>query len=336
MENLSKLKVLGAGLACIDLIRYGKNEFTDLGGTAVNVISTLSLLGYDASFLYVDYKGKDSKYLKEEIIKRKIRLIQFTSSKLDAPRIVEYLDNGRHRFYTTCPECGKKLNEIQLPKLKHIEEHIKEIGEVNLFYFDRISAGIKWLAEQNTNGWNFYEPNSTRLYNTLLENSQYADILKLSADRIPINYIEKLKMDIGVLGPKLLIVSLGSNGLKYSIKQKDGNLSDWIYLEMRENVKVIDSSGAGDFLASVFLYYFLKEYPYYTEYLDVAKVTKFLSYAQSVASISCKFIGAQGILESVEGVNILNFLLNSCVEKMENKSLNFSKNCCGICKLKLL
>lgn len=333
MKNLSKLKVLGAGLACIDLIRYEKKESTALGGTAVNVISALSLLGYDASFLYADYRGKDSKYLKEEILKRKIRLIQFVSSTLDAPRIVEYLDNGRHRFYTTCPECGKKLNEIQLPELRHMKEQIKEIGDVNLFYFDRISTGIKWLSEQNSNGWNFYEPNSTRIYNTLLANSKYADILKLSADRIPNNYIEKLRLEIGVVGPKLLIVSLGPSGLKYSIKQKNGTMSDWIYLEMRENVDVVDSSGAGDLLASIFIYYFLKEYPYYSEILDEAKVTQFLSYAQSVAPMSCKFVGAQGILESVEGVTSLNLLLNSSVEKVEGKLLKFPKDCCRICKL---
>ncbi len=333
MKDSLKLKVLGAGLACIDLIRYEKKESSALGGTAVNVISTLSLLGYDASFLYADYKGKDSEYLKAEILKRKIRLIEFASSTLDAPRIVEYLDNGRHRFYTTCPECGKKLNEIQLPELRHVKEQIKEIGEANLFYFDRISAGIKWLAEQNSNGWNFYEPNSTRLYNTLLANSKYADILKLSADRIPNNYIEKLRVEIGLMGPKLLIVSLGPSGLKYSIKQKNGSMSDWVYLDMRENVEVVDSSGAGDLLASIFLYFFLKEYPYYAEILDEAKVTKFLLDAQSVAPISCKFVGAQGILESVEGVASLNLLLNSSVKKIERESLNYHQNCCRVCKL---
>jgi len=327
--NIKEIKILGAGLSCIDIIKTDK-EYIMLGGTAANVVSILSLLGVQASFLQAKYIGEDGVWLNNEMKKRKVKVINFNHCKIEAPRFVEYLKNGEHYFITLCPECGKKLNVLKLPQISHIKNTYAPDNTLNLFYYDRVSDGIKWLLENNDCGWNFYEPNSFRVYDTFLKNVRTANIVKLSDERISNKYAEKLKEDLGNSAVQLMIVSLGPIGLKYTHKQQLGNMSEWQYIYTDEMEDVVDSAGAGDWLTAVFLYYFLRVYPYFVDKLDNNILKDCLVKAQKMAALTCLFIGAQGILEDELGIKQINCFLENTVEILKPSRISSTE--CDYCK----
>ncbi len=313
--DVNKLKILGAGLSCIDIIkqRNQKDQFF-MGGTAANVISALALMGINCSFIQPNYLGKDGRWLKNAMGKRNIAVINCCDTSCDAPRIAEELENGRHCFKTICPVCGKNMLSLKLPQTNHVKKIASSFDEINLFYFDRISSGIKWIEENNKKGWNCYEPNSFRNYKVLVTNAKEADILKVSNERCSDENIEKLKNDLSDGKTKLLIISLGGEGVKYSYKNANGQMSDWIYIKSQDGRLVFDSAGAGDWMTAAFLYEFIKTYPYRTARIDKKVLDICMHKAEKIASFTCSYLGAQGVMENKEALDYIGRLLGCEME----------------------
>lgn len=323
------MNIVAGGLACLDIVKIEDREVIMLGGTAINVTSILSMLGEGCSFLCAAYNGEIKNQFRNEFEKRNINIIEFTYSKKTVPRIIENIECENHMFEIVCPKCKRKLCEIILPTEKQIEK--LQINEkYNLLYFDRISSGIKKMLTQSNAGWKMYEPNSVRKYDVLLHNARLMNIIKISADRIPKKYIENIVHDLNESDVKLIIVSLGMDGLKFSIRM-EGQLSNWHYLSSYKQGKVIDTSGAGDWLTGIFLFKFLKEYPTMENDIDIKDVIDILKLAQKVAALSCSYIGAQGLLYDGDGVQKLNDILNSKLKKLEFESyVNYGCSHCWI------
>ncbi len=323
------MKVLTCGLACFDIIKDNGKEVFMLGGTAANVVSILSKLGANASYLFPRYNNGIDEQFRYEFDKRNIELIEFATSRKPIPRIIENLENGKHKFEIICPKCNNKLINVILPTEAHICKLNIEY-DFNLFYYDRISAGIKVINLLNKDGWNMYEPNSSRSYNTLLQNAKSADILKISGDMIPQTTVDRLINDLSDGKTKIVIVTLGKKGVKFSTRLK-GELSDWSYISVQENTVVKDTSGAGDWLSAIFLYNFLKKYTKKSINIEKDDIEHFLKEAQEIAAMSCMYTGAQGMLYSEDGVNELNSKLSLSIEKIEATTLkNGFCTYCGI------
>ena len=95
---------------------------------------------------------------------------------------------------------------------------------------------------------------------------------------------------------QLIIISQGHNGLKYSLKAHDGTFGEWVHLKPCQIDNIVDTSGAGDWLAASFLWYFLRMFPKAQDYLPPDIIKQLLIDSQIIAAYSCLYLGAQGIL----------------------------------------
>ena len=324
-----KIKVWGAGFACVDIIKCNEHEEIMPGGTAANVLSILALLGFPAVYVGVEYKDELGQWLNSALKKRGLKILNFARSNVAAPRVIETLDiSGRHAFKTVCPICGKELAKIILPTARHIGlPIIQGIKATNLFYYDRFSEGIKLLLLQNQNGWNFYEPNSCRVFNTFLEAARATHILKFSQDKVPHVYIERLITELQESKIQLLIISMGKEGFRFSYRGADGLLGDWIYVSASEVDFTVDDSGAGDWMTAVFIFFFLQEYPFFTNHLNGDSIWKILDISKKIAAYKCGFLGAQGILHDQRALRELQLKYQLNIPEVIDEEYRSSGEC---------
>ena len=322
------ISVLGAGFSCIDIIKNGNKEELLLGGTAANVLSVLCQLGMQVTFLSASYDDALGIWLRDALMRRGIQVVNFVESHLPVPRVIELLDpDGKHTFKTVCPICGKGLVKTVLPTTSQVVHLNDEVKKVNLFYYDRISEGIKKIAALNHTGWNFYEPNSCRVYKTFRDVAQISNILKFAADRIPKPYIQSLLEDMQTSAVQLIIISNGEAGFRFSYRDSTGRLCDWIDVAAVAAMNIVDDSGAGDWLTASFLYAFLQEYPCFTEQLDGEKVRNMLESAKKVATFNCGFVGAQGVFKNEAALRKLNEYFGWNLRMINDSVCSFEGDC---------
>lgn len=297
-QKNSNLVVLGAGFACLDIVKHQNEESLMLGGTAANVLTVLSLLGIRTKFLTAKYAGASGKWIREALARRKVECVFFSETGKNVPRIIEDLNKGKHLYYTVCPACGKNLVKCNLPSAAQIEKlNMCYHTPPNIFFFDRLSEGIKKYALENKTGWNVYEPNSCRMFSNLMNGVKVSHIVKYSEERISSKITERIMQEIHETKVVLLIVTLGANGLKFVYRKETGEFSGWNYLAAEPIENIWDSSGCGDWLTAIFLYLLLEKYPYYNAHLDQQYLNRILEEAQKYAVKNCFYVGAQGMLK---------------------------------------
>lgn len=327
MKN-SDLFVLGAGFACLDIIRLSKEKIVMLGGTAANVLSILSLLGMRTEFLIAKYGGQSGERIEREFKSRGVKCISFINTKNPAPKVIEGIESGKHFFSSVCPKCGQNLVRCSLPTLKQVVKIENQYNKSpNVFFFDRISEGIRECAKQNRAGWNVYEPNSCRMYTNLINGIRVANIVKYSEDRISASVTENVIRDIRNTDVVLLIVTMGKGGIKYIYRMKTGEFSDWNYIAAAQVGDVIDSSGSGDWLTALFIYKLLKRYPNYTLHLDKQYIEQILIEAQRYAAQNCFFVGAQGMLREQNIVDKINSEVDGNMQKIYDTPVDWRYDC---------
>ncbi len=334
MEN--NLSVLGAGFACLDIIRTQDAELAMLGGTAANVVTILSLLGLKTEFLTAKYDGLSGKFIENAFKGRGVKCVFFMDTKTQVPKVIEGITEGKHFFVTVCPKCGKDLIKCNLPSLRQIKKNANQYEKTpNVFFFDRMSEGIKECISQNRHGWNVYEPNSCRMYPSLLHGIGTADIVKYSEDRISAKITDRIIRDINNTNAVLLIVTMGEMGLKYAYRNETGEFSAWNHIPALPVDKVVDSSGSGDWLTAVFLYLFLKKYPNCTTNLSGKYIAQCLAQAQRYAARNCLFAGAQGMLKDQKMIDKINDELKVKISKISAPAIDWNYSC-GYCYRELL
>ena len=333
MDN-EKLSILGAGFSCVDIVKKDGREELLPGGTAANVLSILSKLGLHTTFLCANYCDELGVWLKESLIRQGVKIVNFTDSHQPAPRIIELLsNNGKHVFKTTCPKCGKSLVKTVLPNQSHVTQSVvDEVRNCNLFYYDRLSEGIKEIAYLNRRGWNFFEPNSCRVYRPFINAAKYANIIKFAEDRVPKSYTDLLLNDLQESAVQLIIISNGESGFRFSIRDETKMLCNWIYVNAAEANSIVDSSGAGDWMTAVFLYRFLGTYPLFVDQLDRKKICSMLESAKQVAAFSCGYLGAQGIFKEKPALKQMETLFGLNLSISDSPPYSISGEC-QYCKM---
>lgn len=325
------MKVLGAGFACVDLIKGITRSHISLGGTAANVLTILSQLGFETKFLTAEYAGEIDDWYRNALQTRQISPIYFQKSKKRLSVIIEDIDpnNNTHFFRTSCSNCKNSFMNVILPSYKKAENLMPEMDNCNLLFYDRFSSGINYLANINKKGWNMYEPNAFRMYVNLLSGCQSSDIVKFSSERIPDRICEQLLHDLIDTRVKIMIVTMGQAGLRFIVKKNSG-WGKWNYLPSIDSENVVDTAGAGDWLTAGFLYELLSEYPV-VQTIAQEKLIEKLKKAQLLATAACGFTGAQGMLKDPKGIEHLSLITGADFWLIRDKDIDVKINCpvCG-------
>ena len=335
MDMKNKIvSIMGAGFNCVDIIQYGKNIQSALGGTAANVTSILSCFNQNSTFLYTDYKGKWGEWLKHEFTNRNVNLLTISTSNKPAPRVIESLDirTGKHSFFSTCPVCGRKISYCSLPQKGNIKEKIiSQAKQTNVFYYDRSSSGIKHIVDNHFCGWNYYEPNTCRNYQSFINTAKASDILKFSIGRIYDSYMNRILKDLQESRVCIVISTMGQNGFYFAYRKTSGILSDWIRIDPVKVDYVVDDTGAGDWFTAVFLLLFLRCYPEYIETINPELLYEILDVSRTVAAIKCAFLGVHGIFEDQKTKKYLEELLDIRIQSYKEAPLEWGNGChlCG-------
>lgn len=93
------MKVLGAGFACVDLIKGTIRSHISLGGTAANVLTILSQLGFETKLLTAEYAGGIEDWYKNALQIRQISPIYFQKSKKRLSVIIENIDSNDNAHF---------------------------------------------------------------------------------------------------------------------------------------------------------------------------------------------------------------------------------------------
>lgn len=301
-----KKSIEGCGFSCIDYIKKDALTIADVGGTCANVLSILSFLGWNSMIWLPGYEDRTLyNWLKE----RGVVSNEYVKTGKGIPIILQLCDKEKgHSFYTKCPKCGKRFAESSVPSKKQVGD---QMPTADVFFCDRISEGVLERSARTVSngGISMYEPNGLRFYNQLLDACRNFSIIKFSNDKIPENWGERLRADLIEEQTKLLIITEGKHGLRFSYRKTEKEFSTWFHLKVSHIEEGRDSSGAGDWLTAAFLYYFIMSKDHVSNLFAYEEIKKSLEAAMELAALSCKEIGAQGILHSQECIGVMEEIL---------------------------
>lgn len=299
------MKMLGAGLACLDIINEAKKISVMNGGTCANVLTVFAQLGEEATMLLPKYSNdiqNDEFYLTFK--KLNVSLLFYGDTKQKIPRIVEtYDDCFGHVFYTKCPQCNKDLIKNRFVSCREIKALADMFREYDVFFTDRISDGIKGIAKEfNKNGAKvFYEPNSGRNLKALIEMAKLSNVLKFSTDRVSMSLADEILSQCHDSVLEMVIATHGKNGLSFCYKMNNGNFSNWIEGPHIDFNDIKDTSGAGDWLTAGFLHYWSQE----KFKLSKRMIYNTLRQSLKLSEIASMTQGAQGVFYDKEVLEVL-------------------------------
>jgi ribokinase len=300
------IQVIGLGQACLDCLgripsyppEDGKVELTDIqfqcGGPASTAMVTLSRLDIQTAFfgsISDDSNGVEIlKGLKEEKIE--ISCLKITPGY-----------TSQFAFIAITEKTGQRTifwHRGSVPHLKSSEVNLKPFSHAKILHLDDVmieasmeavrqarSMGVKVVMDAGTMREGAKELAS--LVDTLISSENFAQSLA-GPHASPEVALDALKQ----LGPKEVVITLGSNG---SIGW-DGTK---VNFQKAFPVEAKDTTGAGDVYHGAYIYGLLQEW-------DMAACMHF---ASAVAAIKCKEIGARkGIPHKDEVIQFIKHFPN--------------------------
>lgn len=293
------MKISIMGFVCVDIVDDGNFEYTELGGSAGNVASILKNMDENVFVWFPHYTGEHGRYLEKILEKNKIRIVQFANTANQAPSVrITYNGAVEQAKYTTRDRVtGKVTSRVYLPTVNQVFRHGIELQETQFLYTDRMSTGIHKAIDivNDLGGWIMYEPNGCRAYDSFYNNVNCADIVKFSCDKVFPSFIERMCADKRKSRLKIIIITQGRRGVRFCCREEDGSFSEWKILEAPKVERVIDSTGAGDWMSAVFIKKFLEKFPtpqiYDHVHLKMKALEEILMEAQMKAAEACGFRG---------------------------------------------
>jgi sugar/nucleoside kinase (ribokinase family) len=353
--------IIGTGLVVLDVIINNgtKPPIFHTGGTCGNVLAGLSFLGWKG--ISVSRAGLDiaGNILLKDLLANGVNTNYITQEKnVSTPRIIEKVkSNGnyvKHHFLLRCPNCNAYLPRFRSPRIDFINKILISQPTTDVFFFDRVTPSSLKMAKyyRQTGALIYFEPGKLKNIDKLQEAINLSHVIKFAGTEKELNNnhsVDDAVDKISYFTSKTIIKTLGKLGLLFKTQQE----KKWNYRESLKLNELFDSCGAGDWCTIGFLFYLQKlakeNQISLIETLESNKlIDDALHFAQTLAALSCKFIGARGISYSMNKEHLLEAVHFFMERQNSNISLNKSnknskvniletinndKNICKICLL---
>lgn len=283
---------MGAGLVSLDVLMKGdddQNVSYGVGGTCGNVMMILQYMGWKA---YPVARLDGSHYSDIVISEMKAKHVSTDFIEKDGQtpviiqiNIVDRYGHPSHKFVIK-DKRGRFSLGFKSITLKQEEKIMSRMDFVpSLFFFDRVSPAILKMAEEmrEKGALVFFEPSIKPVSKDFMRAVELSHVIKFANQRIDDVTFAESSSD------KLFIQTLGGEGLRFRLKD------EWRFLKPVENEHVVDTSGAGDWTSAAFINYMQSKSLVFREW-EANTIADGLSYAQIIASHSCSFEGARGLM----------------------------------------
>jgi fructokinase len=329
--------IIGSGLVVLDIIinKESKTPIFNAGGTCGNVLAGLSFLGWEG--VSVSRTGLDiaGDILLKDFLSNGVNINFITQEEnFDTPRIIERIKSNKqyakHNFLLRCPDCNAYLPRFRSPRIDFVDNILRNNPIPDVFFFDRVTPSTLRMAKyyRQKGVLIFFEPGNLRNIDKLKEAIYFSHVIKFAGNEREecINHFKDDAVDkISYFSSKTIIKTLGKLGLLFKTDRDD----TWSYRESLKLNKLYDSCGAGDWCTVGFLFYLQKlakeNQMTLVETLQSNQLTGLaLDFAQTLAALSCKFIGARGISNVMDKTLILETVY-SCMKTYDDKSFPFNK-----------
>ena len=245
-------KVLLMGEALIDQFTENGKVLAKVGGAPLNVAAAITKFGVTAEFVGSigdDEYGNKIKELMQQNNVGSTGLIT-TNDKTTVANVT--IDSEGERSFTFERGADENLNYSDIPQALINESKIYHFGSATAFMGGSLWESYSNLLENSQDKIVVFDPN----YRDALYNERKEDFINKSRDFISKSDIVKLSLEeliliagidnqdqaieyILTLGPKYVLITLGSKGTSLSTKEET-------IIIPSVKVKQIDTTGAGD------------------------------------------------------------------------------------------
>lgn len=359
--------VVGSGTIVVDIILHNGSTIPEYraGGTCGNVLAGLSFLGWESLAIARVGTGLAATILIEDLTKNNVDTTHISrETKLSTPRIIERLSsNGeyaKHSFPRYCPSCNSYLPRFRSPRLDIIGEVDEIYNRADIYFFDKVTTSTLELARRcrESGALVIFEPSSLKNLDNIQQAMSICHILKYTSDNIkgPSGYEknEKITEFVDSYRTPLVIKTRGEHGLSYRILRE----KRWYHMKSYTPPELNDTCGAGDWTTIGFLYDIYNKACHNAIKLEEAinsndLVAKALKFSQILSSLSCMFVGARGLSDSIDResilklvraqtnrrINLVDQVTGYSIKKfegyLEDPRLDNNEGFCPICLLKI-
>lgn len=301
--NTSRSKrplIVGTGLVALDAV-VSADETIPVrywaGGTCGNVLIALQYLGWSAQPVARLANDRATELLLNDLRKWRVseRFIRIEDDG-STPIIVQRIKRdaqGRvsHSFSWRCTSCGARYPGYK-PELVTIAEKIApNLKNVNVFFFDRVSAAAIALAKEAAESGAVVSFEPSGIGNPVLFRQAWeiAHVVKYSHDRLG----DFPELD-DENNPRLLIETLGDAGLRYRWRKPGKRLGTWVESKALSVYDVRDTAGSGDWCTAGLLSKVAANgFTGFSQATD-KQISDAIRFGQALAAWNCQFEGARG------------------------------------------
>lgn len=290
--------VVGAGLLALDVVVPDAPDapvHLQAGGTCGNVLAALAYLGWES--YPVARLGADGpvRRVRSDLGRWGVHLDLVLENPADAtPVIAQHIrrlpgGGTTHSFSWRCPVCGADLPRYKPLRLADVEGVMAVLPAADVFFADRTSAGIVRLMRhyRERGAVVVFEPSGAGDPRLFREAIGAAHVIKYSRDRLD---------DITTEGdgPRIVIETMGSEGLRYRLADTADRPGRWKVLPAIPAREVRDTAGCGDWSTAGLIHKMPAggvEALLKPERDDLESAIR---YGQALAAWNCQFEGARG------------------------------------------
>jgi fructokinase len=275
---------LSTGYVALDAIRRGESLRHVAGGTAANVAANLAYFSWNSAVMARLGDDAPGRRINHDLVKAGVNSDGvIADSTIQTPVVIHEVNPPEHRFHFKCPVCERRSSKhrpLEVEQLDHLLGSNGSPPQADVVFADRMSAASVALLQRSTESLRVLEPSAKGNERLAIEAAGYAEVLKWSHENRDGLHAPMLR----ARPDQLQIESLGAEGLRF--RQGD---EGWRHVGGLE-VDIADAAGAGDWLTAAFL----NELPsMQIKALSKPQILAALETAQSVAALSCLYIGAR-------------------------------------------
>ncbi len=293
---------IGTGLQALDIIINGDGEIPprySAGGSCGNVLTILSYLGWRS--FPIARLGSDSaaKGIQDDMSYFDVQLDFIEQDeKVRSPIVIERIQNRAkgtptHNFLFVCPHCGSWLPRYRPILLRKAKSLTKKLPEMDIFYYDRATAGTVELARaaRERGALVVFEPPNINNTSKFLQAVELSHIIKYSG-----RHTESIHSHIDKTDFFLLIETLGPKGLRFQLANNNKSRDGWRHLKGFKVSDLVDSAGSGDWCTAGIIHLLGRNG--YSGIKDISErhIIESLKFGQALAALNCRFEGARGMM----------------------------------------